>query len=103
MRDRERPDDNTPVVWTNNLDAIDARIESYAARVGDSVRDDFEDLGREIHDWMDRQEMDEPSRRDWDELKLNSKLYLNKVKHRFQELVDAGRIRLSHWTGGESE
>lgn len=104
MRDQNRFDDSTnPDVWNNYMDGIDARIEAYAARTGERVDDNLEELGRDIRDWFDRQDLDDKARRDWEGLKLNSKLYANKVKHRFQELVDAGRIRIKHWTGAENE
>ena len=87
--------------WNQNVRQIDAQLEEFFRNAGEKAEDLTEQAKARIQEMLDKTDMDEKARANWDKAKADSKLFGAKVENRIQHLIADGKIAWAKMTKKE--
>lgn len=78
--------------WKHNLSQVDDKLIEFYKDASEKAGDLAEDAKAKIHELLDKTDMDEKARANWDKAKADSKLLGAQIENRVQHLIADGKI-----------
>lgn len=89
--------------WKNNLHLVDDKLIEIYKGASEKVGDISEHAKAKIHELLDKTDMDEKARANWDKAKADSKLLGAQIENRIAHLIADGKITWAKMTKKEEE
>lgn len=89
--------------WNRNVSQIDDKLIDLYKEASERAGDMSEQARLKIQEMLDKTDMDEKARANWDKAKADSKLLGAKIENRVQHLIADGKIAWAKLTKKESE
>ncbi len=84
--------------WKKNLSQVDDKLIEFFKDAGEKAGDISEQAKAKIQEMLDKTDMDEKARANWDKAKADSKLIGAKIENRIEHLIADGKITWAKWT-----
>lgn len=84
--------------WKKNLSQVDDNLIEFFKDAGEKAGDLAEQAKAKIQELLDKTDMDEKARANWDKAKADGKLLSAKVENRIAHLIADGKITWAKWT-----
>jgi ElaB/YqjD/DUF883 family membrane-anchored ribosome-binding protein len=89
--------------WKKNLHLVDDKLIEFFKDAGEKAGDVAEQAKAKVHEMLDKTDMDEKARANWDKAKADSKLVGAQIENRIAHLIADGKITWAKWTKKEGE
>jgi hypothetical protein len=89
--------------WKKNLSQVDDKLIELFKDAGEKAGDLTEHAKAKVHEMLDKIDMDEKARANWDKAKADSKLIGAKIENRIAHLVADGKITWAKMTKKEGD
>jgi hypothetical protein len=87
--------------WKDRLGHVDQKLIEVFNGAKDRAMDKAEDIGLiarlRVEEWLDKSEMDDKARAQWDKVKGDGKLFAAQVENRITHLIANGQIVWANW------
>jgi len=87
--------------WNKNVSQIDDKLIELYKNASDKASDIAENAKAKVQEMLDKTDMDEKARANWDKAKADSKLFGAQVENRVQHLIADGKIAWAKLTKKE--
>ena len=84
--------------WKQKLGEVDDNIVEFFKNAGETGHDLGEKAKARVQEMLDKTDMDEKARANWEKAKSDGKLFGAQVENRITHLVENGKIKWAEWT-----
>jgi hypothetical protein len=89
--------------WKKNLHLVDDKLIEIYKGASEKAGDFSEHAKAKIHEMLDKTDMDEKARANWDKAKAEGKVIGAKIEGRIAHLIENGKISWAKMTKKEGE
>lgn len=89
--------------WKKNLHLVDDKLIEIYKEASEKAGDVTEHAKAKIHEMLDKTDMDEKARANWDKAKADSKLLGAQIENRIAHLIADGKISWAKLTKKEGD